>query len=228
VLNISTMLPPLRPLLIASVIRSNPPSSSEPRGLVEGVELPEHLAGKEAEQAADLGAGDLGPDGLGDPVGLPLVEELAHHRLGGDLEPVGVGTHPTRAVDDQDRCSALDCVEARELADQPGAAVRTLAELGHHGVGLVPGHRRTLARQPRPERDRELPVHHLGLRGLRCARHAMKRTGGMCSRPPTRLISAAVRRPPGSSLRPYDAHPAHVDMRRLAPLTEQKGDGSAP
>ena len=46
----------------------------QPAGrLVERVELAEHLGGEEAEQQPDLGAGDLGADGLGDiPVGAPF------------------------------------------------------------------------------------------------------------------------------------------------------------
>ena len=130
--------------------------------LAERVELPQDPRGEETEQRADLGAGDPRTDGLGDGAGRTLLpSQLRGHRVDDLGETVGVGLHPGRAVDDQDRRGVGWGVEPGEVADVPRRTDRALAKLGHGLHGLLGLDPRPVAGDLRTQLDRQAPVDHL-------------------------------------------------------------------
>ena len=118
-------------------------------------------------------------------------------------EPVRVRLHPPGPVDHEHRRGVLGGGQPGELAHQAGRAVRTRAELGDHGRGLVAADRRALAGQPRPDPHGQVPVDHPG-----AARSALlprpswpdriRRGHDSCGQP----FSPSSRDPPGSPPEP--------------------------
>ena len=117
--------------------------------LVERVELAEHLAGHEPEEATDLGARDAGADGLDDRAGRPLLlGDLLEHRGEQLGEALDVGLDPGGPVDHEDRRGQPSGVQPGELADVRRGPLGALAELGDDGLGLLGADLGTRARQP--------------------------------------------------------------------------------
>ena len=165
--------------------------------LVEGVELAEHLRAEEAEHRAELDAGDPRADRLGHRPGralllLQLVDQRRDHRG----EAVGVGLDPARTVDDQHGRGALAGDQAGVLADQRRGPLGPGAQLLDGVDRLGPADLRTLADEPGPHPDGEVPVDHSGPARRAHATHGVDPTPHLHapSAPAIRSISVCASR----------------------------------
>ena len=108
---------------------------------VERVELAEHLAGEEAEQPADLGAGDPGADRVGEPATARFLPDAACRRSGASTvaKPSAFAcTQPARSTTRTGavRSAASSPVKSRT---SPVERFAPVAELGDRRGGLGAG-----------------------------------------------------------------------------------------